>query len=72
MIIGYFVIIFFLALYNNKNKDENEFLFASRKITIPSFVATIVTTWYGGILAVGEETYNQGIITWIMFCFFYC
>lgn len=71
MIIGYFVIIFFLALYNNKNKDENEFLFASRKITIPSFVATIVTTWYGGILAVGEATYNQGIITWIMFCFFY-
>ena len=71
MIIAYFVSIFILAIYNNKNKDQNEFLFASRKITIPSFVATIVTTWYGGILAVGESTYSQGIITWIMFCFFY-
>ena len=71
MIIAYFVSIFILAIYNNKNKDQNEFLFASRKITIPSFVATIVTTWYGGILAVGESTYTQGIITWIMFCFFY-
>ena len=52
-------------------KDKDDYLFASRKLTIPSFVATIVTTWYGAILEVGRFTFYNGIVTWIIFCLFY-
>ena len=31
-----------------------DYLLAGRRLTLPAFVATLVTTWYGGILGVGE------------------
>ena len=34
-------------------------------------IATLVSTWYGGILEVGRFTYENGIVTWIIFGFFY-
>jgi len=71
LIYAYFIIIFIVGLYNSKNKDNNDYLYVSRKLTLPSFVATIVTTWYGGILEIGRFTYFNGIVTWIIFGFFY-
>ena len=41
------------------------------KLTLPSFIATIVTTWYGAILEMGRYTFYNGIVTWIIFCLFY-
>jgi SSS family solute:Na+ symporter len=38
-----------------------------RRLALPSFVATLVTTWYGGILGVGEFTYRYGISNWLVF-----
>ena len=35
------------------------------------FIATLVATWYGGILGVGENTYHYGIQTWFIFAFPY-
>ncbi|CAG0987466.1 hypothetical protein GPROT1_02733, partial [Gammaproteobacteria bacterium] len=43
-----------------------EFLLAGRTLTVPVFVMTLVSTWYGGILGVGEFTYTVGIATWVM------
>ena len=71
MIYIYFIIILLIGIYNNKKNDKDEYLYLSRKLTLPSFVATIVTTWYGGILEIGRFSYFNGIVTWLIFGFFY-
>lgn len=43
-----------------------EFLLAGRSLTLPVFVMTLVSTWYGGILGVGEFTYLHGISSWFL------
>ena len=40
---------------------------AGRTLTLPAFVATLVATWYGGILGVGELSYTNGLGTWAVF-----
>jgi SSS family solute:Na+ symporter len=40
---------------------------AGRTLTLPAFVATLVATWYGGILGVGEFAYTSGLATWTVF-----
>ena len=70
IIIYLFIILLFGLIKNNYNSDE-DFIFSSRKLTLPAFVATFVTTWYGGILEVGRFTFENGIVTWIIFGFFY-
>ena len=44
-----------------------DYLLAGRKLTLPAFVATLVTTWYGGILGIGEYSWRFGISTWLVF-----
>ncbi len=44
-----------------------EYLLDGRRLTLPAFVATLVTTWYGGILGVGEYAWRFGISTWLVF-----
>ncbi len=44
-----------------------EYLLAGRRVTLPALVATLVTTWYGGILGVGEYTWRYGIANWLVF-----
>jgi len=67
----YFIVIFLIGICNTKNIDRNDYFYLSRKLTLPSFIATIVTTWYGGILEIGRYSYVNGIVTWIIFGFFY-
>jgi SSS family solute:Na+ symporter len=44
-----------------------DYLLAGRRLSLPAFVATLVTTWYGGILGVGEYAWRFGISTWVVF-----
>jgi len=44
-----------------------DYLVAGRRVTLPAFVATLVATWYGGILGVGEYSYRYGLANWIVF-----
>lgn len=44
-----------------------DYLVAGRRVTLPAFVATLVATWYGGILGVGEYSYRYGISNWLVF-----
>lgn len=44
-----------------------QFLAAGRTLTLPMFVATLVSTWYGGVLGVGESVGTYGIGTWLLF-----
>jgi SSS family solute:Na+ symporter len=44
-----------------------DYLVAGRRVTLPAFVATLVASWYGGILGVGEYSYRYGVSNWLVF-----
>lgn len=48
-------------------KETVDYVVAGRMVTLPALVATLVATWYGGILAIGEYTYTYGISNWFVF-----
>lgn len=69
----YIVLLLGLGFYKNKKQGNEgaDYILAGRKLSLPGFVATLVATWYGGILGVGENTYLYGIQTWFIFAFPY-
>jgi SSS family solute:Na+ symporter len=44
----------------------DDFLLAGRRLTLPAFVVTLVSTWYGGVLGVGENSYLHGLSNWLV------
>jgi SSS family solute:Na+ symporter len=44
-----------------------DYLVAGRRVTLPAFVASLVATWYGGILGVGEYSWRYGVSNWLVF-----
>ncbi len=69
IIIIYLLALLALGFYRSKKGAANleEFVLAGRRLTLPAFVITLVTTWYGGILGVGEFSYNYGLSNWLVF-----
>ena len=69
ILILYVGLLIGFGFYRTKQsgKDPEEFLLAGRKLSLPGFVVTLVATWYGGILGIGENTYSYGIQTWFIF-----
>lgn len=55
--------------WRTKQLDDSheDYLLSSRTLSLPAMVATLVTTWYGGILGVGEFIYTNGISAWVIF-----
>ena len=45
----------------------SDYLLGGRRLSLPAFVATLVSTWYGGILGIGEYGYQYGISQWLLF-----
>lgn len=67
LVIGYFAAVLLIGfLFTRKHADTTEFLVAGRTLTLPVFVMTLVSTWYGGILGVGEFSYLYGISNWVV------
>jgi SSS family solute:Na+ symporter len=67
-VVIYLISILLLGFFTKKKTDsEEDFILGGRQLTLPAFVATLVTTWYGGILGVGEFTYLYGLSNWIVF-----
>lgn len=66
------VIAFVAALlalgFSARLRDHSmlQFLAAGRMLTLPVFVATLVSTWYGGILGIGESVTYYGLGTWVL------
>ncbi len=65
------IILFFAAViligfyFGRKTGDEaDEYLLSGRKVGLFLFILTNVSTWYGGILGVGEFTYRYGLASW--------
>ena len=69
IITTYFLFILWVGVFKFKKKlrTENEFILSGRRLSLVGFIATLVTTWYGGILGVGENTLLYGIQTWFIF-----
>jgi len=57
------VIIGFVSSRKTKN-DSEDYLLSGRKVGLFLFVLVNVSTWYGGIIGVGEFTYRYGIVSW--------
>ena len=69
VVVGLFV-AFILALgFSARVRDNSmlQFIAAGRSLTLPVFVATLVSTWYGGILGIGESVTFYGFGTWLLF-----
>lgn len=68
LVASYFIFLIWLSWKKGWSSDNNEeeFLLSGRKVTLPAFVATLVSTWYGGILGVGEWSYQYGISQWLI------
>jgi SSS family solute:Na+ symporter len=67
VIAAYFVAVLIVGfLASRRGSGEIEFLLAGRSLTTPIFVMTLVSTWYGGILGVGEFSYRYGISNWVV------
>lgn len=68
VIVLYFIAVVFIGFkFARKTKnDEVDFLLAGRSLTLPLFVMTLVSTWYGGILGVGEFSYRYGMSNWFL------
>jgi SSS family solute:Na+ symporter len=57
--------VWFRALRSKPSAED--YLVATRRVTLPAFVATLVASFYGGILGVGEFTWRYGIANWLVF-----
>ncbi len=53
--------------WRRRSQGVLDYLLAGRRLTTPAFVATLVATWYGGVLGVGEFSYRYGIANWLVF-----
>src|SRR2546430_1248187 len=47
-----------------RRADIEDYVLAGRRLTLPSFVATLVPTFYGGVLGIGEFTWTNGLSNW--------
>src|SRR4029078_9922418 len=56
-----------VRLFGVARRGPVEYLLMGRTLALPSFVATLVSTWYGGVLGVGEYSYRYGISNWLVF-----
>lgn len=43
-----------------------DYVLAGRALTIPAFVATLVPSFYGGALGIGEFTWQNGLSNWVV------
>ena len=65
----YFFSLLYIGIirHNNKNPSQNDFILSGRRLSLTGFIATLVTTWYGAILGIGENTFLYGLQTWFIF-----
>lgn len=61
------VALLFTVAWRARRATGLDYLLAGRRLTTPAFVATLVATWYGGVLGVGEFSFRYGISNWLVF-----
>ena len=66
---AYSIGLIWIGIFRLKDQStsQEDFILSGRRLSLGGFVATLVTTWYGAILGVGENTFFYGIQTWFIF-----
>jgi len=67
LISGYFMAILILGIHKTRSHNSSAYVVMGRKLTLPAFVMTLVSTWYGGILGVSEYSTSYGVSNWVIF-----
>ena len=67
LILVYFMAVLLVGVYNTRSDSTSDYMLMGRKLTLPAFVMTLVSTWYGGILGVSEYSSTYGISNWVIF-----
>lgn len=69
LIVAYLALLLFLGMRKRLSRSSSaaDLIVGGRTLTLPAFVASLVSTWYGGILGVGEFSYAHGLSTWLVF-----
>ena len=62
-----FLLVVSFRRFSGGDKSVDEYLVMGRRLALPGFVASLVSTWYGGILGVGEYSYTYGLSNWVVF-----
>lgn len=68
LIVGVFFLSLLIIGFIPKKEfegDAEDYLLSKRKVGLFLFIMTNVSTWYGGILGVGEFTYRYGLLSWV-------
>lgn len=67
IIIFFFLILLSIGFISSKKTSSNseDYLLSGRKVGLFLFVLINVSTWYGGIIGVGEFTYRYGLLSWV-------
>jgi solute:Na+ symporter, SSS family len=62
----FFLTVLLIGFISGKKvkDDPDDYLLNGRKVGLFVFVLTNVSTWYGGILGIGEFTYRYGLESW--------
>jgi len=72
IIVVYFILLIIIGIVAKRQvKNVTDYFLAGRRLTLPIFVATLVSTWYGGLLGVGELSFNYGMVNWLTQGFFW-
>jgi SSS family solute:Na+ symporter len=68
MVVALFVGAILALGFSAKLRDSSvlQYLAAGRNLSLRAFVATLVSTWYGGILGVGETVSFYGFGAWLL------
>ncbi|MGE5403102.1 MAG: sodium:solute symporter family protein [Ignavibacteriales bacterium] len=66
VIIIFFLIVLIIGFLPDKSETSTAegYLLSNRRMGLFLFILTNVSTWYGGILGVGEFTYRYGLLSW--------
>lgn len=62
-----FLVYVVLRIFRAPSDNASDYIVAGRRLTLPGFVATLVASWYGGILGIGEYTWKIGVSNWLVF-----
>ena len=66
IIVTFFIVLLSIGFFTGRKttSEANDYLLLGRNVGLFLFVLTTVSTWYGGILGVGEFTYRYGLLSW--------
>ena len=64
---AYFLVVVVLGWIKKSQPRDEDYLLMGRQLTLPGFLLSLVSTWYGGILGSSEFSYSYGFSNWIVF-----